>query len=170
MQGNDTHEANPQASGSGQDPHPEFQLSAKLTQKTPHQFALLTFNGAEILRLSNFPPNAYPEGLQMGVSEFIMADRLWNSKSIKTERFSRSSLAPFSHIASNLRAIKLSSRLPCRPSITIANVESVSPARRVSARTADVLRAQPYPEEPPSHLRPKELYACYPSQCAVSVA
>ncbi|KIO17841.1 hypothetical protein M407DRAFT_32481 [Tulasnella calospora MUT 4182] len=27
-------------------------------QNTPHQFALLTFNGAEIIRLSNFPPNA----------------------------------------------------------------------------------------------------------------
>ncbi|KAG8940264.1 hypothetical protein FRC04_005446, partial [Tulasnella sp. 424] len=72
-------------------------------QNTPHhQFALLTFNGAEILRLSNFPPNviatlrtlfqqhlvykAYREDPEMGVSEFIMADRLWNSKSIKSER------------------------------------------------------------------------------------
>lgn len=68
-------------------------------QNTPHQFALLTFNGAEILRLSNFPPNviatlrtlfqqhlvfkAYREDPEMGVSEFIMADRLWNSKSTK---------------------------------------------------------------------------------------
>ncbi|KAG9007889.1 hypothetical protein FRB90_009169 [Tulasnella sp. 427] len=71
-------------------------------QNTPHQFALLTFNGAEILRLSNFPPNvisslrtlfqqqsvyrAYREDPEMGVSEFIMADRLWNGKNLRTER------------------------------------------------------------------------------------
>ncbi|KAG9035695.1 hypothetical protein FS837_001850, partial [Tulasnella sp. UAMH 9824] len=71
-------------------------------QSTTHQFALLTFNGAEILRLSNFPPNviaslrtlfqqqlvyrAYREDPEMGVSEFIMADRLWTSKNVKTER------------------------------------------------------------------------------------
>lgn len=68
-------------------------------QSTTHQFALLTFNGAEILRLSNFPPNviaslrtlfqqqlvyrAYREDPEMGVSEFIMADRLWTSKNVK---------------------------------------------------------------------------------------
>ncbi|KAG8962813.1 hypothetical protein FRC05_005098, partial [Tulasnella sp. 425] len=61
------------------------------------------------------------------------------------------------HARLTRRAIKLSSQLVCRPSITIANVESVSPTRRLSARTADVLRAQPNPEEPPSHLRPYEL-------------
>ncbi|KIO17471.1 hypothetical protein M407DRAFT_32858 [Tulasnella calospora MUT 4182] len=57
---------------------------------------------AEILRLSNFPPNviaslrtlfqqqlvyrADREDPEMGVSEFIMADRLWSSKNVKTER------------------------------------------------------------------------------------
>ncbi|KIO17467.1 hypothetical protein M407DRAFT_32854, partial [Tulasnella calospora MUT 4182] len=70
-------------------------------QNTPHQFALLTFNGAEILRLSNFPPNAIAslrtlfqeqlvyradrEDPEMGVSELIMADRLWSSKNVKYE-------------------------------------------------------------------------------------
>ncbi|KAG8938630.1 hypothetical protein FRC04_008137, partial [Tulasnella sp. 424] len=75
-------------------PRKEFLIN----QNTPHQFAFLTFNGAETLRLSNSSPNviatlrtlfqqhlvykSYREDPEMGVSEFITADRWWNSKSI----------------------------------------------------------------------------------------
>ncbi|KAG8936611.1 hypothetical protein FRC02_000604 [Tulasnella sp. 418] len=80
------------------EPRKEFQKS----QATPHQFALLAFNGGDILRLSNFPPNVigglralfqsqglyrgYGEDAELGVSEFIMTEKVWSGKSIRTER------------------------------------------------------------------------------------
>ncbi|KAG8992418.1 hypothetical protein FRB94_011608 [Tulasnella sp. JGI-2019a] len=80
-------------------PRREFQKS----HNTPHHFALLAFNGADILRLSNFPANVisalrklfeeqhlfrgFRDDEELGVSEFIMADKVWTSgKSSRTER------------------------------------------------------------------------------------
>ncbi|KAG8895305.1 hypothetical protein FRB99_000655 [Tulasnella sp. 403] len=74
-----------------------------LKSQTPtHHFALLAFNGADILRLSNFPRNViaslrslfetqkvyriFREDAEMGVSEFVMSERVWTGKSIRTER------------------------------------------------------------------------------------
>ena len=65
----------------------------------PHQFALLAFNGPDVLRLSNFPPNviatlrvlfdqqalfkAFREDVEFGVSEFILSEKVWAGKSIR---------------------------------------------------------------------------------------
>ncbi|KAG8870799.1 hypothetical protein FRB98_001344 [Tulasnella sp. 332] len=73
------------------------------THNTPHHFALLAFNGADILRLSHFPENVisalrklfeeqhmfrgFRDDQELGVSEFIMADKPWTSgKNSRTER------------------------------------------------------------------------------------
>lgn len=84
-------------------PRKEFQK----TPSTPHHFALLAFNGADVLRLSNFPPNVISslrklfedqhvfkgmrDDQELGVSEFIMADKVWTGKTV---RYVTSSIAP----------------------------------------------------------------------------
>lgn len=72
-------------------PRREFQK----THSTPHHFALLAFNGADVLRLSSFPEivisalrrlfeeqhmfKGFRDDQELGVSEFIMADKVWTS-------------------------------------------------------------------------------------------
>ena len=83
------------SSPAGFAPRKEFVKS----QSTTHQFALLTFNGSDVLRLSNFPPRVIQslrtlyesrrvfktirQDNEMGVTEFIFTDRIWAGKSIK---------------------------------------------------------------------------------------
>jgi len=82
-------------------PQQSFQPRKEFLRKqgTSHHFSLVTFNGADILRLSHFPAQViaglrklfeeqdvfrfYREDGELQVAEFVLADKMWSGKSTR---------------------------------------------------------------------------------------